>query len=136
MTLRPLPLLGFGAAAAAAASGVWLLRSYNPNVEGNPFLPCLFNLLTGLYCPGCGSTRSMHALVHGDIVRALDMNPLFVFALVAVPLLVAWSRGWRPKALAPAMRVIGAPAFWLVLVPAFAVARNLPWAPFVWLAPG
>ncbi|HZH43771.1 MAG TPA: DUF2752 domain-containing protein [Lysobacter sp.] len=136
MNARVLHPLGLGAAAIAAASGVWLLRSYDPNAADSPFMPCLFNALTGLYCPGCGSTRCLHALVHGDVVRALDMNPLLVLMLVAVPLLVAHSRGWRPRWLAPVMRPLASPAFWLVLLPAFTVARNLPWPPFAWMAPG
>jgi hypothetical protein len=32
--------------------------------------------------------------------------------------------------------VLLAPKFWLVLLPAYWVARNLPWPPFSWLAPG
>jgi len=28
------------------------------------------------------------------------------------------------------------PAFWLTLLPLYWVARNLPWPPFNWLAPG
>lgn len=136
MSARLLRGVGFGTAATAAAAGVWLLRRFDPSAPDSPFPPCLFNALTGLYCPGCGATRCLHALVHGDVVRALDMNPLLVLVLVAVPLMIAWSRGWQPRALAPAMRPLLAPPFWLVLVPLFAIARNLPWAPFAWLAPG
>lgn len=126
----------YGAAAVAAATGVVLLNRYDPNAADSPFPPCVFNLLTGLYCPGCGSTRCLHALVHGDVMRALEMNPLLVLALIAVPAMLAWNRGWRPRVLAPVMRPLAAPLFWLVLIPAFAIARNLPWMPFAWLAPG
>lgn len=130
-----LRMLGTGAAAIAVASGVWALRTWDPNVPGNPFLPCLFNVFTGLYCPGCGITRCLHALAHGDVLRAVDFNALVVFVLVAVPLMIAGSRGWRPRALQAPMRMIAMPLFWLVLIPAFTLARNLPWAPFAWLAP-
>lgn len=133
---RALQAGGAALAASAVAGGVWWLRAFDPNQAGSPFLPCVFNALTGLHCPGCGTTRALHALVHFDVAGALAMNALVVVLIPLVPMLVAWSGGWRPAALAPLMRVAGAPALWLVLIPAFAIARNLPWAPFSWLAPG
>ena len=38
------------------------------------FPACLFRRLTGLYCPGCGNTRSVLALLHGDIFTSLRYN--------------------------------------------------------------
>ena len=46
-----------------------------------PDLVCLFHLLTGLYCPGCGGTRSMKALFRGQFLLSVHENP-------ASPLLV------------------------------------------------
>ncbi len=37
---------------------------------------CPFKYLTGVPCPGCGTTRSVISLVHGDLHRALFYNPL------------------------------------------------------------
>lgn len=128
--------LGLGAAAALALPGLYLLQRFDPNAAGNPFPPCLFHALTGLYCPGCGGTRAAHALVHGDLVTALSMNPLLIALIPTVPALVAWSNGWRPAWLQPVMKVVAEPRFWLALLPAFTIARNLPWPPFSWLAPG
>ncbi len=45
---------------------------------------CPFNAATGLYCPGCGATRALHALTHGDLVAALHNNMLFVIAIPIV----------------------------------------------------
>lgn len=42
-------------------------------------IPCLFHASTGLLCPGCGTTRSLTALVHGDVAGALSFNPLIYF---------------------------------------------------------
>lgn len=134
--LRPLHVAGAVAAASAVAAGVWMLRTFDPNAQGSPFLPCMFHQFTGLYCPGCGATRTLHALVHFDLPGALAMNPLLVLLIPLMPMLVAWSRGWRPAAIAPLMRIVERPMLWLVLIPAYAIARNLPWAPFSWLAPG
>jgi hypothetical protein len=42
---------------------------------------CIFYQLTGLYCPGCGSQRSVSALLHGKIMQAISYNALFVASL-------------------------------------------------------
>ena len=76
------------------------------------------------------------ALVHGDVPRAFSMNPLAMLLLPAIPMMIAHGQGWRPRTLEPVMRVLLAPRFWLVLLPAYWIARNLPWFPFSMLAPG
>jgi hypothetical protein len=130
-----LKVTGLASAALAAGAGIWVLRHYDPNMAGNPFPPCMFYAITGHYCIGCGLTRALHALVHGDIVRAFHMNPLAMTTLPLMPLMVAWSRGWQPRILQPLMRVVLEPKLWLVVLPAYWIARNLPWPPFTWLAP-
>ena len=45
------------------------------------FPVCPFRALTGFTCPGCGSTRGMHQLLHGNIVAAFELNPLLLLAL-------------------------------------------------------
>jgi hypothetical protein len=41
--------------------------------------PCPYRTLTGLACPGCGLTRCVHALLHGEFARAFAYNP-WIFA--------------------------------------------------------
>lgn len=134
--LNPWRFLLLAWAAVAAGAGIWLLRTFDPNVAGSPFPPCLFRLLTGHYCIGCGLTRALHALVHGDLPRALSMNPLAVLLLPVLPAMAAWAAGWRPRVLEPVMEVLLRPKLWLWVLPAYWIARNLPWPPFSWLAPG
>ncbi len=44
-----------------------------------PFFPkCPFLVVTGLECPGCGSQRSFHQLLHLDVAGAFHQNPLVV----------------------------------------------------------
>ncbi|MFT3763239.1 MAG: DUF2752 domain-containing protein [Pseudoxanthomonas sp.] len=123
-------------AAAVAAGGFWLLRHFDPNAAGSIFPPCPFHELTGFYCVGCGATRMMHALAHGDIAHAFAMNPLAMALLSILPLLGAWKLGWQPRAMRPLVDLLSQPRFWLVLLPAYWIARNLPWFPFTLLAPG
>ena len=47
---------------------------------------CPFLRLTGLYCPGCGAQRALHALLSGNFAEAFRFNP---FLLSIVPLLAA-----------------------------------------------
>ncbi|MGV3560560.1 DUF2752 domain-containing protein [Larkinella arboricola] len=53
---------------------------FNP-ADVSFFPPCPFKLLTGLECPGCGSQRCLHQLMHGHIRQAFAYNPLLVLSL-------------------------------------------------------
>ena len=42
-------------------------------------IPCVFHLVTGLFCPGCGVTRMLVAMIHLDFKEAFWSNQaLFV----------------------------------------------------------
>ncbi|MBD5176000.1 MAG: DUF2752 domain-containing protein [Bacteroidales bacterium] len=72
-----------GALAAAIAT---LYYIFDP-VESRWAPRCIVRSLTGLDCPGCGSQRMIHALLHGDFRSAWDANP---FLLCVSPLILAW----------------------------------------------
>lgn len=57
--------------------GIFILYTYNPSAEA-VFPQCPFLRLTGYQCPGCGTQRALHAVVHGDIATAFRYNPLFL----------------------------------------------------------
>jgi hypothetical protein len=38
--------------------------------------PCVFRGVTGIPCPTCGTTRTVLALLDGDVLSALAANPL------------------------------------------------------------
>lgn len=42
--------------------------------------PCLFHVLTGYYCPGCGGTRAALALLHGNFFLSLKYHPVVPYA--------------------------------------------------------
>jgi hypothetical protein len=43
--------------------------------------PCLFKTIFGAQCPGCGSLRAMHQLLHGNVAAAWALNKPIVFGL-------------------------------------------------------
>jgi hypothetical protein len=45
---------------------------------------CLIKSIFGVECPGCGMTRALSYLLHGDLPGGLHSNPL---ALIVLPLL-------------------------------------------------
>ena len=51
--------------------------------------PCLFHLLTGLYCPGCGGTRAVRAMAAGNLRLSFQYHPLVLYtaAVLTVELL-------------------------------------------------
>lgn len=53
-----------------------------------PYPPCPVHALTGLYCPGCGTTRAASALVNGNVLLAWRQNPLLIPAVMY--LMWAW----------------------------------------------
>jgi hypothetical protein len=128
--------LGVGVLAIVATGYVALV---DPNRPGH-YLVCPVYLLTGRYCAGCGALRATHDLVHGDIVGAWAMNPLWV--VVAPLLVVAWlrwsARAWRGSSGTPGARrgprTLWLPWVVLVVTLSFSVLRNVP-ALAPWIAP-
>ena len=125
-SLWPMATLGL----TATATGY--IAANNPHVPGALGL-CPLYATTGLYCPGCGGTRAVYDLAHGDILGALSMNPLFT---LAVPLLaVLWVR-WFVRSRGIYVKPWPFPTWLSFAIPgvmvAFAVLRNLePFAPFL-----
>ncbi|MGP1467335.1 MAG: DUF2752 domain-containing protein [Porphyromonadaceae bacterium] len=72
------------AAVLIALAAVYFL--FDP-YTGRFFPKCFFRMLTGWECPGCGSQRALHSLLHGDIVTALRQNMWIPFATLYIVLL-------------------------------------------------
>lgn len=120
-----------------ALVGAALLYLEDP-AEGGLYPPCPFHAVTGLHCPGCGSLRGLHRLLHLDIAGALSMNPLMVAALPFVLyFLVSLARSVWTGEHFPGATLLSATGWWLVAaIVLFTILRNLPVEPFAWLAPG
>jgi hypothetical protein len=112
--------------------GAAILFRFDPAAHG--FYPfCVFYRTTGLLCPGCGSLRAFHHLLHGELVDAVRYNPLLV---ASCPLLVWLGARLVGIALGKEVKPILIKPMWLwvglaVLV-GFGILRNLPMAPFTW----
>ena len=117
-----------------AAGAILLLYFFVEPKNGN--LPkCFFHELTGLYCPGCGVQRSLHALLNGHIITAIDYNLLFILFL---PLIIYFILAFTLGKKHAATSFIYKPVFSftvLIVVVSFWIVRNIPFAPFSWLAP-
>jgi hypothetical protein len=127
-------VLSFVAVSAAAVGSAAVLTVVDPNRPGH-FPTCPFLAVSGLYCPGCGTLRAVHDLMHGDLHAALARNPLAV--LMAPLLMAAWvCWGLRLAGLpAPHPTRIRPSAIWglLVVVLGYWVLRNVPG--WTWLSP-
>lgn len=122
------------------AAAVWLLLLtgaaylfvFEPGRMG--FFPvCPFRAVTGFNCPGCGTARGLHQLLHGNIIGAFEFNPLL---LITLPLLAyflfAYTRSAITGRAMPQFHI--APRYiWMftVLVVAFWVFRNTTLYPFI-----
>ena len=120
--------------------GIWLLLiagfvylyAFEPGRSGF-FPPCMFRLLTGLTCPGCGTTRALHEIVHGHFLVAFMLNPLL---LVALPFLAYAFLRYSAIVLrgsVPPKNSLPAPYIYAVffVVMGFWIFRNTPFYPFV-----
>ena len=89
-------------------------------------IPCVFRLITGLKCPGCGVTRMCLHLLHGDVLSAFhDNGAVFLMLVPGLLLFFRWCRSYvmtGERRLSPGanrMAVVAA-----VLLVSFGIARN------------
>ena len=123
------PLVIFGCVASACT---YVLINNPADNAPDPLGPCAFKALTGYDCPGCGGTRMVWYLLHGNVVQAarhhLVVFLAIPFVLYAYAVMVA---GRIFHVTLPRLRISAWPVATFCAVWAlYAVLRNLPWAPF------
>jgi hypothetical protein len=128
--LKSLTVFGGGIVA------IYYLYTFNP-ASSPLYLPCPFHMLTGFHCPGCGSLRALHHVLHGHLTIAFWLNPLMVLALpfLGYSFLSYLMVGIRGRSLPNIF--LPASCIWIYLgvVLLFWGMRNISTYPFSLLAP-
>ncbi|MEC5395007.1 DUF2752 domain-containing protein [Bergeyella sp. RCAD1439] len=111
---------------------------YNPASGGGYFPSCPTRSILKIYCPGCGSQRAVHYMLHGEFFKAFRYNPFLVTSLPFLLVLVAqwfyeWATGkrWGIGLFTRPWFLRG--LFFIICI--YFVARNLPFAFLDWLRP-
>ena len=68
------------AAAVLLTAAVFLLVPSLGEAFGR--MPCALRAMTGLYCPGCGGTRALIALMHGQLLKSLYCNAAVPYTIL------------------------------------------------------
>jgi hypothetical protein len=121
-------ILKYSLAAVAAVGLIVIYWRFNPADSSNWFPACLFRSLTGYLCPGCGSQRAVHQLLHLNVSNAFMLNPLVVLSLPYVALGYAFENiPMNDSRLAMRKRLYGPVAIQVVLVVVviFWIGRNV-----------
>ncbi|NOR75511.1 MAG: DUF2752 domain-containing protein [Draconibacterium sp.] len=108
----------------------------NP-AEHQIFPKCVFHSVTGYYCPGCGSQRAIHSLLHLNFAGVVGNNFLFLPAMLLFIYHYTFSflnkkLNWK---LPNIFSLKSTPWIILGVIILFWILRNMPVYPFDILAP-
>jgi hypothetical protein len=83
---------------ACAGGLIWSMLLYNSydTIENQGPSVCMIKNITGVPCPSCGSTRSVSAILHGDIRSAIRFNPfglIITLIMIISPLWILYDAG-------------------------------------------
>lgn len=113
---------------AILIGGLYFFYAYSPYDSGL-FPRCSINAHLGVQCPGCGSQRAIHDLLHLRLGDALTANALVVLAIPYVVLLyvVELSPGTSPIRTRLRSAFFGRHTIWVLLLAlvVFTVGRNV-----------
>jgi len=112
---------------------------FNLNPKSFAYFPkCPFYSFTGLYCPGCGSQRAFHEMLHGNLWVGIQHNFLIILALLVIfyKFYVFYHNSFQKEnTVKNILYHNAAPWVILVVVLSFWILRNIPMDPFIILAP-
>lgn len=137
VTIKKLQYIFFGFVVLLCFGMIALYFFWDPS-QTALFPKCPFYNITGLYCPGCGSQRAAHDLIHGHFIEGFSHNYLILLLIVVLSYKVyaLISQHLLKKPLKDNLlhksKVTNSI---LIVVILFWIFRNLPWFPFTLLAP-
>lgn len=117
---------------------IYYFYQNNPSDNGTSFLRCPSNLLFKINCPGCGTQRAIHHLLHLEITEAFHFNALFVLfspLILVVFLLLIYNFIFNKSVKIPLLSNKYFLITLLVIIVLFGVLRNIPMEPFILLSP-
>lgn len=70
--------LGWATLLIFAAAAVFYFKVLEPKQF---IIPCMWNRLFQMYCPGCGGTRAIYTMLHGQFLASLWYHPLVLYSV-------------------------------------------------------
>ena len=111
-------LLFAGAGALSGVAVFYILARHGIGI------PCVFNRITGLLCPGCGNSRAALAFMRFQFRKAFSYNPMFlpeflyilkVLFFCSSSYLKGGSFSYKPRRQWPDILLLAAVIIWGVL---------------------
>tara|TARA_B100001059_G_scaffold81686_1_gene79730 strand:- start:484 stop:855 length:372 start_codon:yes stop_codon:yes gene_type:complete len=59
--------------------GIYYFYQNDPAQSETVFILCVTKNISGVDCPGCGSQRAFHELLHGNFIKAAKLNLTIYF---------------------------------------------------------
>lgn len=117
---------------------VYYFYQNNPSDADTTFIRCPSNSIFSINCPGCGSQRAFHHILHLEFKEAFRYNALFV---LAIPFVIYWFVIKIYNLVFDTKKTIQIPTnklFWiglLLIVLFYGIMRNVSIYPFTLLNP-
>lgn len=135
--IKALKILSFIFLSVLIFSGLIYVYYNDPSTSGI-YPKCVFHEITGFYCPGCGSLRAAHQLLHFNIVAAIRYNSLLVVILIPLLFYAVINELRNSIFKKNNTNFTQSAAFGFIMIGvviAFWILRNIPVYPLVLLAP-
>ena len=75
---------------AIALAGACVVAAFTEAGSDDGVTLCPYRIVTGGWCPGCGGTRALGALVKGDLGASFAYNPWSMLVLAQATVLAGW----------------------------------------------